>query len=301
MAKPTLPELRRKAKQQGIPASEIRAATSTRDLRDLIAEYADDGNGDASPVRKRAVVKKAAASKPRRGTVKRGRPKGSASSKSAPASSRKRGTAKRATAAKTTKRSNGYVPKGGRNVIDVSEIDFNYTEGWNARPDSAPDRIFKALKRSRGNRQRAFEILAPDVWDFVGRRMADGTKRDKQNALSMLKYRIARTLWDFVRLTEQHEIAENRIEYGTGGNGNSKTRKPVRKASTKTGTAKRGRPKGSTTKTKTAPARRGRPPKVEAPKRRGRPPGSKNKVRATASASAPKRRGRPPGSKNKRR
>jgi uncharacterized low-complexity protein len=35
----------------------------------------------------------------------------------------------------------------------------------------------------------------------------------------MLRYRISRTLFDFAVQTGQHEVAKNRVQYGTGGTG----------------------------------------------------------------------------------
>ena len=254
----TLQALQRQAKKLGIPAKTIRSASSADELQALIAS-----NGTAEkPVARKAVKKASAVKKSvaKKATVKK-------SAKKAPAAKSAKGKAKRPS-------TNGDV---GRALI--GSVDFNKEGDWNPRSGSAPDRIIKALKKSKGNRNRAFEILSPDIWDFMGKVKRNGERRTKAEASAMLKYRIARTLWDFCLKTNQHAVATNRIEYGTGPNA-------------------------------TTPKKRGRPAKKAqtAPKRRGRPPGSKNKVtrqnaKATAKAAKSttgKRRGRPPGSKNKK-
>jgi hypothetical protein len=243
--------LRRKAKSAGVSASDIRAASSVAELKALIAD-----NGTP----RKAVAKKAVKKAVKRTAVKK-------SATKAPAAKSTTGKAKRPS---TTAKSG----KAGRNLI--STVDFDKTKGWNPRAGSAPDRIMKALKKVKGNRTKAFEALRADVWDFVGKVKRNGERRTKAEAEAMLKYRISRTLFDFVNQTKQHKISTNRIEYGTGPNAQPK----------------RGRPKA------TAKAA------VTAPKRRGRPPGSKNKVQTQAakkgrSESAKRGRGRPKGSKNK--
>jgi hypothetical protein len=98
-------------------------------------------------------------------------------------------------------------------------VEYGDFEGWNPRAGSAPDRIIKALKKFRGDRAKVFDFLAPDVWDFVGKTKRNGDKRTKAEALDMLAYRISRTAWDFAMRTKQHDAADNRVKYGTGGTG----------------------------------------------------------------------------------
>jgi hypothetical protein len=69
--------------------------------------------------------------------------------------------------------------------------------GWNPRLHSIPDLILKELRRAKGDRNKVFTELQPEIWDYVGTHMVDGTKRTVENAEKMLKYRIARTDWDF--------------------------------------------------------------------------------------------------------
>ena len=122
----------------------------------------------------------------------------------------------------------------GRHII--GDVDFNETDGWNPRPGSAPDRIIKALKKKRGNREAAFKLLLPKVGDFVAAKKQDGKKRSKDEMEAMLRYRISRTLWDFAMRTGQHEASDERAEYGTAGTGEG-TFKPAKqrvKAPTRT-------------------------------------------------------------------
>jgi hypothetical protein len=239
-----MPALRRKAKAAGVSASAIRGASSEAELKALIS-----GANGVAPRKStaRKAVRKAIAVKKSRSAAK------------SPAAKSTRGKAKRTSTTPARKSS-----ASGRNLI--GSVDFNKTKGWNARNGSAPDTIIKALKKYKGNRDKAFEALLPDVWDFVGKMKRNGDKRTKQEAGEMLRYRISRTLFDFVNQTGQHKTATNRIEYGTGPHAKPKRGRPARKAA-QTAPKRRGRPPGSKNK-----------PKVEAVKRgRGRPKGSKNK------------------------
>ena len=126
----------------------------------------------------------------------------------------------------------------------LSRINYSKTDGWNPREGSAPDRIVKALKKFKGDREKVFQHLKSDVWDFVGKQKRNGDKRTKDEALEMLNYRIARTDWQFGIATGQHEVATDRVEYGTGGTGQGTFKRgkgTSSKPSKKTG-AKRGRP-----------------------------------------------------------
>jgi hypothetical protein len=224
----TLQALKKQAKAKGVSTAKLRNASSAAEVQALI----NDLNGKPRKAVAKKAVKKAVARKATRKAVKR-----------APAAKSTRGKAKRPAAVK--------ADQDGRNLIE--SVNFNATDGWNARSGSAPDRIIKALKKSRGNRESAYKLLIGDVWDFVGKVKRNGDKRTKQEAQAMLRYRIARTLWDFVIKTGQHDKATNRITYGTGPNASAKTKRKVTKAQTK--------PKA----------------KATTGKRRGRPPGSKNK------------------------
>jgi hypothetical protein len=241
----TLKALKARAAKLKIPNSKIRGADE-----DELLEMISDAESNGKP--KRAVKKSAV--KVMKKTAKKSSVKKSASKKSAPAKSRGASKAKRQTTKKAKATSNGYVPKGGRNVLD--EIDWSDDEGWNARKGSAPDRILRSLRKFRGNRTKVFDALLPDIGDFVKPKRANGVKFTKAERENMLKYRIARTAWDFAIKTGQHEKAKNRVEYGTGGTGDGSFKKAkkgtAKKAAQKASkpSRKRGRPKGSTTKAK---------------------------------------------------
>lgn len=243
----SLAALRKQAKDAGVPKAAILAATTAEELQSVLADHAAHDGGTKAPAKKNAVAKKksskaSAPQKKQNRAVPQKKNSNSSGRTSAPAKSAK-GTAKRRATA-TKKKSNGnsgYVPKGGRNLLD--SVDFGVTEGWNPRKGSAPDRIIAAVRKARGNRAKAFEALKPDVWDFVGKEKRNGQKRTKDEAYSMLRYRVSRTLFDFAVATGQHEIAKNRVQYGTGGTGQgiwkpAKARKAA-KATPKRATAKK--------------------------------------------------------------
>lgn len=259
----TLAELRKRAKDMGIAATVIRSADSASELQSII----DDHDGGKSKKSAKRVVKKAVAKKKtakKETGKKRGRPVGSKNSKKSaekvkPAASKsksaKTGKAKRSTGSRTS----SYEAKGGRNTL--GKVDFRITDGWNPREGSAPDLIIKALKRNKGDREKTFDDLWPDRKLFVGPTLRNGKKRELRGPMpsyeAMLKYRIARTLWDFAMQTGQHESSENRVEYGTGGTGNGsfKTAKKTAKARS-AGKASKPAAKKTASKTTRKPASR---------------------------------------------
>jgi hypothetical protein len=257
---PTLGQLRQSAKGLGIPASDIRSATSADELQALIVQFMNGGSTKTKTTRKPATKTRTATKTPAR----RGRPPKAATKtavKSKPAAkSATTGKAKRSTA-----------DESGREML--KDVDFNVTDGWNARVGSPPDLIVKSLRKYRGNRAKVFTALLPKIWDFVGRKMQDGSKRTQASAETMLQYRISRTAWDFAMKTGQHEKSTNRAEYGTQGT----YRKPGATGAART-TAKRSTTR-KTTPQKAKPQKAAQKP-AAAPKRRGRPPGSKNKPKA---------------------
>jgi hypothetical protein len=127
---------------------------------------------------------------------------------------------------KTAKRPATNNGDAGRNMIDT--LDYSVTDGWNPRAGSAVERIFRSLKKYRGNVDKVFDALLPEINDFVGSKMQDGTKRTKVSKEQMLRYRISRTKFDFAIKTGQHEIAENRVEYGTGPYASTRKKRPAR-------------------------------------------------------------------------
>lgn len=250
----TIAALRKQVLALGFPKPFILKQSPT-ELQDLI----DQTNGASAKPRKKSATKAAvrkAASAPK----KRGRPVGSknktknvaqvthaisksASAKSKPAAKSTQGKAKRSTAVSTQKKGKSDLlvtrnytkkevePTDGRYTLDA--IDYTVAEGWNPRVDSVPYLIQKALRRFRGNRQKVFEFLYDQgLWEFVGRNKQDGKRRTEAEGIAMLKYRIARTDWDFAMKTGQHEKSENRIEYGTGENATVRAKKPTPKKRT---------------------------------------------------------------------
>jgi hypothetical protein len=206
-----LADLRKKAKGLGIPPNEIRGATSASELQEVIDNFSGNGS-KKSKATKKSAVKKAVAKK---ATGRKSNRK-SSRGKSAPAAKKStKGKAKRPTTAKARKASSNG--DSGRFMLDG--VDYSVTDGWNPREDSPPDRIIKALRAKRGNREKVFETLLPDIWDFMGRKKRDGSKRSKSDAEAMLRYRISRTAWEFAMRTGQHEASPNRVIYGEGGTG----------------------------------------------------------------------------------
>jgi hypothetical protein len=256
-------ELREAAKAAGIPAREIRSAESSAELRKMIREAS---NGTATRSTRKRVVKKAVGKAvPKR----RGRPPGSKNKTtrakaSAPA---KRGRPKGSTTRKA-KSSNG---NGGRFLL--GKINWSKVGNWNPREGTVPDQIVKALKKVKGDREKAYKALRPKLASLVPPKTRNGRKRNQAEREDYLRYLISRNAWAYAMATGQHQPSSNRQEYGTGGTGTGVfKRKGTRKAAPKRSTAKRGpgRPKGSKSTTKPAA------------KRRGRPPGSKNKPKTTA-------------------
>jgi hypothetical protein len=256
----SLAQLRKNAKELGLAPGVIRGAETVEELQAEI----DNFNGVTKAVvrkkstrttaRKKVAVKKATARK----TVSKSRPavKKSTTGKAKRSTAAKTVAPKATTRKKTTRKvATSRNSDSGRNMLDG--VDYGNDEGWNARPDSAPDRIIKALKRYRGNRAKVYDLLEPNVWDFVGRKKANGEKRTKAEALDMLAYRISRTAWDFAMRTGQHSKSENRVQYGTGGTG-SGAWKPARsrKTTPRKTVAKKSTAAKSTAKTKTVASRR---------------------------------------------
>lgn len=253
-----LAQLRKQAKEMGLAPSVIRGAETSEELQAEIDNFSNKATNGSSTkkssarVVKKAVVKKKSGSKSttakKSASKTKTATKKSSAVKSKPAA--KKSAAKRQTSRKTTT-TRATAEISGRHTLD--DVDYSYTEGWNAREGSAPDRIIKALKKFRGNRDKVYDHLESDVWDFVGKKMANGSKRTKADALAMLAYRISRTAWDFAVRTEQHNPSQERVQYGTGGTGQGIWKSKASKARAKTAAAKkRGASKKSGAKRKTA-------------------------------------------------
>lgn len=213
--------LRRKAKAAGM------TGTRGADREELQAFLSENGGGT-----KRRVVKKRTKRAPaKRTTAKRRAPVRKPATKRKPATTPKRTTTS---------------TKAGRNSIDERALDFS-ADGFNTRAGGDREMIFKAIKASRGNREKAFDKLLPNISRLVPAKKQNGEKRTKAERESFLRYLINRVLFDFAVATGQHQASKNRAEYGTGGTGTGtfkrgKTRKPAgrKPATRKTTTAKRG-------------------------------------------------------------
>lgn len=237
----TLQALRTSAKSLGIPAAEIRKADA-EELRSLIMEAMTGGTPKTTTRKKTTPTRK-----PARSTAK---PAKKTTARTPVASKPKPAPAK--TVTKRTTSTNG----AGRH--ELGKINYRLTDGWNARPDSVPSLIIATLRKHKGDREAVFEELRPVVFKkgIVGRTMKDGSKRTQASAEDMLRYRIARTEWDFAMKTGQHEKSTNRAAYGEGtrnpnNNGPAKkktaparstakaARKPAPRKATQTPTRKR--------------------------------------------------------------
>jgi hypothetical protein len=183
-------ELRKQAKLAGVS-----------NFRNLNREELEAALKGGRKTKKAAPVKKAKPSKPAR--------------KPAAKSAAKKPAPKKAPAAKTAKRP--ASGDGGRNMIEG--VDYNQTEGWNPRPGSPVDLIFRALKKARGNIDKTVDALTPDIRTFVRLRKENGEKRSKADQVAFLRWRVQRTKFDFVTKTGQHAPSANRVKYGEGGSG----------------------------------------------------------------------------------
>lgn len=136
-----------------------------------------------------------------------------------------------------------------------SSIDWTAeADDWNPRKGGPVERLFKALKASKGNIDKAYDRISDDPYAFVGKKNRKGEKRTKAQVEAMLRYRLNRTKWEFATRTGQHESADpkNRATYGTGQYATVRKVKPPRKnAAKKTGS------KTKTSAKKTAARKRG--------------------------------------------
>jgi hypothetical protein len=190
-------KLKKQALALGMPKAEVMKAARPA-LEDFIASASE--NGEQAKVAKKKTPTKAQ----KKAVVSRAVKK-KQTAKAAPARKRK-------AAPKKASSSNGDLGRA-----NIGSIDFRATsDDWNPRKGGPVERLFKALKTSRGDVDKAFDLLKGDVWDFVGRKMRDGSRRNQASAHNMLRYRLNRTLWEFATRTGQHQSSENHVQYGTG-------------------------------------------------------------------------------------
>lgn len=248
MAPESVLALKKKATSLGMERSAALKA-NRKQLEDFIANAGKSGSANgakkkatATKAVKKAVTKKATTTK---AVAKK-------STATKPATRKAAATKPKATTRRAAKPSEDET---GRATI--GEIDWTETENWNPRVGGPTERMFKALKKFKGNVDKAFDFLSGDLYEFVHRNKNDGTKRTKAEAEAMLRYRLNRTKFQFAVQTGQHEIATNRVEYGTGSRA-QETKKASRSRSRTTPAKARTTAKASTTKrtTKTAAQKR---------------------------------------------
>jgi len=256
----TMQELRSKAKSLGITPAAIRKASTAPQIQALILDAVMNGG---STTTKTTPAKRAAKTKPAAKTTARkpGRP---AKAKPTP-----KPVARKSTPSKSTPSQNG---EAGR--IELGVVDYSVTDGWNARQGTAPDRIIASLRKFKGDRTKVFNALKPNIWDFVGKKLQDGSKRTTASAEDMLRYRISRTAWDFAIKTGQHTKSSNRAEYGQGTRKNAprkaRTTPTARKATrtpVKAQKPAQGRKTTPTRRTTTTKAKATRPVKKKTARR----------------------------------
>jgi hypothetical protein len=207
-------KLKKRALEAGMPKADAMKAD-----RKQLDEFLADGGKKAT---KKVVAKKKATPAKK-------------STKKAPA---RKATAEKkpSTKKQTRKPAKRENTSDGLGRLNIEELDWTAeSDEWQPRKGGPVERLFKALKRSKGNVDKAYDMLASDVYDFVGKTKRDGTKRNKQEAQAMLRYRLNRTKFEFAIRTGQHESAssENRAAYGTGDYATVRKVKPARKASTR--------------------------------------------------------------------
>lgn len=200
------------------------------ELEEFIANAEDDGDEDETPTpkatkkKKKAVVK----SKKKKDTTK--------------GENKKDKNVTRKKADKTTKakaaKPKASKPKSdsGENLgrLNIGTLDWTAeSDEWNPRKGGPVERLFKALKSSKGDVDKAFDKLESDMYEFVGKKKRNGDRRTKQEVQAMLRYRLNRTKFEFAKRTGQHESATDRAEYGTGQYATTRKKKASKPRSTK--------------------------------------------------------------------
>ena len=220
----TVQELRVKAKRAGIPTSIIRSAKTQEELLRWL-EHFERGKSHRREVQRKVAPRKKIVAK------KKPTPAPQAKRKNAPTRPSTRQTPKpmkpKAQPKPQVKSSPARDGEQYRNLL--TDIDWNKTDGpgggWKPREDSAVDVMYQALRQHKGDREKAFEEITQNynIWQFVGRVKDTGEKRGKADAENYLRYRIARTAWDFALKTGQH--TKNEL-WGTKGQADGTKRTP---------------------------------------------------------------------------
>jgi hypothetical protein len=127
--------------------------------------------------------------------------------------------------------------------LNIDTIDWTVeSDEWNPRKGGPVEKLFKALKKSKGNIDKAYAMISSAPHEFVGKTKRDGTKRSKAEIEATLRYRLNRTKWEYGIRTGQHISADpkNRAQYGTGDYATTRKVKPARKVTAKKTAAKEG-------------------------------------------------------------
>lgn len=152
--------------------------------------------------------------------------------------------------------------QGTRHFLDMSKIDWT-AETTVGRTGKRAD-VIKALKRFKGNYDKAFEHLKPNAKVYY-------KGKTKVEAEKTLRWLIARVAYDYVMNTGQHNPGSRRA-YGTAGTNGSAVKGKATAAVQKATGARRS-PAKPATKAKAAPARGKPAQKRTAP--RGKTPARK--------------------------
>lgn len=239
MAEKNLSALKSEAIKKGMNRSEARSAS-----RDALMKFL---SGGSKPTKKASAVKKSSATKKASTTATKKAPARKPATRNAPA--RKPATrqaAKKSTSnSKPKATSNRRAPakptgNGGNGWKVVGKLDWTGydKEAWNPRAESGVGIIFKALKKYRGNRDKAFDDLKSQINVLSPKTSRLGGKRNKAQQEAWLRYRINQTVHNFATKTGQHSPGTDRKPYERNG-------KPARSASTRAQAAK---PKTTTRK-----------------------------------------------------
>lgn len=210
-------------------------------------------------LKKRAIkagMKKSEAKTADRSTLEEFLSNGSKKSSTKKSSVKKSGGTKKSSTKKSEKKEKKSTKKSSKKSDDVGrrvigKLSFtNYDEDdWNPRKDSPVARLFKALKKRKGDVEKTFEDLKSDAKEFAASTKApDGSKRDKAWFLKNLKYRINRTKFEFAVRTGQHEVATDRVEYGKGDYAQNSKKSNKKSSSKKSSTKKDKKDKKSSKK-----------------------------------------------------
>jgi hypothetical protein len=221
-----------KLKKKAVDAGMAKADAMKADRAALEAFLAQGENGAAKKATAKKVVKKAVVKK---APAAAKAPAKKAAAKAAPAKP-KAGTRKVTRKVVTPK-----IDSDALGRLNIDTIDWTVeSDEWNPRKGGPVEKLFKALKKSKGNIDKAYAMISSAPHEFVGKTKRDGTKRSKAEIEATLRYRLNRTKWEYGIRTGQHASADpkNRAQYGTGDYATTRKVKPARKVTAKKTAAK---------------------------------------------------------------